>query len=125
MSTLFKSPPSAFTQHEDLEDLRLTEGSAFPVAADAVRQKLAQDCGPNVLRDDHIVLVKLDGLLALYAAFQKWRHHKKTVRALAELDEWQLRDIGLTRDQTHYHALAELGDAQSQHVNNNVLGGRK
>jgi uncharacterized protein YjiS (DUF1127 family) len=124
MSTLFKSPPSTFTQYE-VEDFRLAEGNAFPLPADAGRQKLAQDCTPNVLRDDHIVLVAIDRLLALYAALQKWRQHKKTMRALAELDERQLRDIGVTRDQTHYHALAELGDARSQHINNKVLGGRK
>jgi uncharacterized protein YjiS (DUF1127 family) len=69
--------------------------------------------------------VAIDRLLALHAALQKWRQHKKTMRALAELDERQLRDIGLTRNQTHYHALAELGDARSQHIDNKVLGGRK
>jgi uncharacterized protein YjiS (DUF1127 family) len=125
MSTLFRIPPRIFTQHEDFEDLRLTEGSAFPLPGNASRQKLAQDCRPNVLRDDHIVLVAIDRLLALYAALQKWRQHKKTVRALAELDERQLRDIGLTRDETHYHALAELGDARSQHINCKVSGERK
>jgi uncharacterized protein YjiS (DUF1127 family) len=125
MSTLFKSPPSTFTQHEDLRDLRLTEGSAFPLPANASRQKLPQNCRANVLRDDHIVLVAIDRLLALYEGLQKWKQHKKTLRALAELDERQLRDIGLTRDQTHYHALAELGDARSRHINRKVLGGRK
>jgi hypothetical protein len=47
------------------------------------------------------------------------------VRALADLDERQLRDIGLTRDDVHYEALAELEDARSKRINNNGLRGRK
>ncbi|HXX07118.1 MAG TPA: DUF1127 domain-containing protein [Pseudolabrys sp.] len=41
-------------------------------------------------------------------AFKRWRQRRKTFRALAELDDRQLRDIGLTREQTHYRALADL-----------------
>jgi uncharacterized protein YjiS (DUF1127 family) len=72
------------------------------------------------LRDDHIVLLAIDGLLALHTAFKKWRNRRRTLRALADLDERQLRDIGLTRDEalgetTHksYRALAELDDQPS------------
>jgi uncharacterized protein YjiS (DUF1127 family) len=79
----------------------------------------------NPLRDDHLVLLTIDRLLALHAAFKRWHKRKKTLRALADLDEHQLRDIGLTRDDAHYEALAELEDAHSKRINNKVLGGRK
>jgi len=67
----------------------------------------------------------IDRLLALHAAFKRWRKRRKTLRVLADLDERQLRDIGLTRDDVHYEALAELEDAHSKRINNKVLGGRK
>jgi uncharacterized protein YjiS (DUF1127 family) len=41
------------------------------------------------------------------ASFKKWRNRRRTLRSLAGLDEHQLRDIGLTRDETGYHALNE------------------
>ena len=99
MSTLFKSLPGAFAKYENL-----------PACT---------------LRDDHIVLLTIDRLLALHAAFKRWRKRRKTLLALADLDEHQLRDIGLTRDHTHYEALAELDDARFGHINNRILGGRK
>ena len=43
-------------------------------------------------------MLTINRLLALHAAFKRWRKRRKTVRALADLDERQLRDIGLTRD---------------------------
>jgi uncharacterized protein YjiS (DUF1127 family) len=113
MSTLFKSPPSSFTRYEH----RLPEGSAFTARTDAGQRKFEQNCrqSANVLRDDHIVLWAIDGFLALHSTFKTWRQRKRTLRALADLDDRQLRDIGLTRDQTHYHALAEFDDARSVH----------
>jgi uncharacterized protein YjiS (DUF1127 family) len=57
-------------------------------------------------------------LLALHTAFVKWRNHRRTFRALADLVEEQLRDIGLTRDgpmfakHKSYRALAELDATQ-------------
>jgi uncharacterized protein YjiS (DUF1127 family) len=59
-----------------------------------------------VLRDDHVVLLAIDALLALYASFKKWRNRRRTLRALADLDDRQLRDIGLTRDGDQYRSLA-------------------
>ena len=56
----------------------------------------------DTLRDDHLVVVTIDRLLALQAAFKRWRKRRKTLRALADLDDRQLRDIGLTRDDRHY-----------------------
>lgn len=78
-----------------------------------------------LLRDDHIVLLAIDAFLALHASFKKWRSRRRTLRALADLGERQLRDIGLTRDEAlletipkllsrhkSYRALAELDDTQ-------------
>lgn len=39
-------------------------------------------------------------------SFNKWRKRRKTLKVLADLDDRQLRDIGLTREDTQYHALA-------------------
>jgi hypothetical protein len=74
MSILFKIPPGTFAKYENLKR---------PAA--------------YTLRDDHLVLLTIDRLLALHAAFRRWRKRRKTLRALADLDERQLRDIGLTR----------------------------
>lgn len=52
-----------------------------------------------LLRDDHIVLLAIDAFLALRTSFKKWRTRRRTLRALADLDERQLRDIGLTHDE--------------------------
>ncbi|HXZ47290.1 MAG TPA: DUF1127 domain-containing protein [Pseudolabrys sp.] len=127
MSTLFKSAPGIFTKYENPT---LPEAGSFRVRAEACPKKLqnrnastGREASP--LRNDHIVLWAIDGLLALHVAVRKWRERKTTLRALADLDEHQLRDIGLTRDQTHYHALAGLDDAGSERTNGKLLGGRK
>ena len=108
MSILFKNPPSIFAKHEDI---RFPRASAFTDKTKFVRQECQ---APSVLREDHIVLLAVDGLLAIHAIFKRWRHRRRTLRALAGLDDRQLRDIGLTREQTHYHALAELGHSQPE-----------
>ena len=90
MSILFENP-GAFVEYENLKR---------PAA--------------NILRDDHPVLLAINYLLTLHAAFKKWRRRRKTLRALADLDDRQLRDIGLTRDDTHYHALAGHEDVQPE-----------
>ena len=62
-----------------------------------------QNCNNSIdaksisLRDDHIVLLAIDCLLALHAKLENWRHRRRTLRALAKLDQDQLRDVGLTR----------------------------
>jgi len=64
-----------------------------------------QNCNNSIdaksisLRDDHIVLLAIDCLLALHVRFENWRR-RRTLRALAQLDEHQLRDVGLTRGKT-------------------------
>jgi uncharacterized protein YjiS (DUF1127 family) len=61
-----------------------------------------------LLRDDHIVLLAIDALLALHTSFKKWRNRRRTLQALAELDDRQLRDIGLERgDYESYCALSD------------------
>jgi len=70
---------------------------------DGSRQRPASSV---LLKDDHIVLMAIDALLSLHASFKKWRHHRRTLRALADLDDHQLRDIGLTRDGDQYRSPA-------------------
>ena len=66
-------------------------------------ERRKQNCNHSIdarnfsLRDDHIVLLAIDCILALHARFENWRRRRRTLRALAQLDEHQLRDIGLNR----------------------------
>jgi uncharacterized protein YjiS (DUF1127 family) len=50
-----------------------------------------------LLRDDHIVLLAVDRLLAAQAAVRRWFTRWRTRQLLAALDREQLRDIGITR----------------------------
>ena len=93
MSTLFKNSPGTFAEYEN-----------------------RNSPAPDILRGDHLVVVTIDRLLALQAAFKRWRKRRKTLRALADLDDRQLRDIGLTRDDRHYHALAEHEDVRTDYL---------
>ena len=110
MSKQFRSPPRAFVKHNDVK--------LFGVNTKGVDHSAPKrNNGPQApLRDSHLVLLAVDGLVALQASFKKWRNRRQTLRALADLDEHQLRDIGLTRDetflghQTNYRALAELNE---------------
>ncbi|HTM74991.1 MAG TPA: DUF1127 domain-containing protein [Pseudolabrys sp.] len=80
-------------------------------------------------RDSHIVISVVEALAAFYVSFRQWRGRRRTLKALAELDERQLHDIGLTRGEVHfppvawwlprtmtYRALAELDDADARHL---------
>ena len=99
MSTRFKCPPDAFVKHDDF---KLPGANKITTSVGGAGQKLEQKCNnlasrdaPSVLlRDDHIILLAIDALLALHASFKKWRKYRRTLRALAGLDERQLRDIG-------------------------------
>lgn len=112
MSSLFRSPPSAFEKHDDFElfDVHKTASVDGVLAEPELRHKssAARKTPPILLRDDHIVLLAIDAVLALHASFKKWRNHRRTLRALAELDERQLRDIGVTRDGTLFKTPFEL-----------------
>ena len=94
MSGLFRFPRS-FVRHDNFE------AGNRPVAVNALYD-LDKVAGSNnrsaPLRDDHVILAVIDGLFYLHASFRRWRNHRRTLRALAGLDEAQLRDIGLTRD---------------------------
>jgi Domain of unknown function (DUF1127) len=78
------------------------------------------------LRNDHVVLWAIDGLLTLHAALVRWRSRRRTLRALAELDDEQLRDVGLTRGHhKSYRALAEIDDTQLCHLSEHGLQVRR
>ena len=123
MSKHIRTVPSVFLHYHGLtlpqralDRTQLVEGG---------RQKLQQkgdascelQASSALLRDDHIVLLAIDTLLSLHRAFNKWRNRRRTLRALADLDERQLRDIGLAREGLGYHskyrALAELDDTST------------
>ena len=71
-------------------------------------------------------MAAIEGLLALHAALARWQSRRRTFRALAELDEEQLRDVGLTRDRhKSYQALAELDDTQLCHLSERGLQARR
>lgn len=94
MSGLFRFPRS-FVRHDNFET------GNRPVTVNALYE-LENVAGSNnrsvALRDDHVILAAIDGLLYLHASLKRWRNRRRTLRALADLDEAQLRDIGVTRD---------------------------
>ena len=78
-----------------------------------------------LLRDDHLILLLVDGILAVHAAVRRWLVRRRTRRALAALDPHQLRDIGVPRADAlresrrwwsgrdnSQRALAELDDSE-------------
>ncbi len=96
--SLFRFPPGSFVKHEGLELY-----GANPDATSANnrgpkrKSSVTRETEPSLLRDDHIVLLAIDALLALHAAVKRYFAHRRTRRILSTLDERQLRDIGLTR----------------------------
>lgn len=50
-----------------------------------------------LLREDHLILLLVDGLVAAHAAVRRWWDRRRTRQTLAALDGHQLRDIGITR----------------------------
>lgn len=114
MSMQFRFPTSTFVNHDDI---RLFGGRA----TEHSERKPKEKCNKPLvvksppLRDSHIVLLAVDVLVALHAASRKWLNHRRTLKALEELDEHQLRDIGLAREQvsdgrSRYRPLAGADD---------------
>ena len=100
MSTQFQIP-SNFVRRDDIT---LCLGGAVA----HVRSK-----EPAPLRNSHVVLYAVDALVTLHASFTKWRNHRITLRALADLNEDQLRDIGLTRDENgDYRAFDDFNETR-------------
>jgi uncharacterized protein YjiS (DUF1127 family) len=104
MSTQYRTPPNTFVRYEKRE--------VFGAENTVCRQS------PPSPRDRHIILLAADWLVALRASLKQWRNHRRTLQALAELDEHQLRDIGLTREEaspghpTGYRTLAGLDEVR-------------
>lgn len=88
MSVLFQHRTIAFLKHDDNEKLDVknvnTAGGGSRLSEPA-------------LREDHIVLLAIDAVLALHAITKRYFERRRTRRILAELDDRQLRDVGLTR----------------------------
>lgn len=123
MSGLFRFP-NFFAKHDGYK-VNSTNAVDGPELKGDCKSSAAADNQSVLLRDDHIILLAIDGLLALHASFKKWRSRRRTILALADLDERQLLDIGLTRDgascnfpfkspgdHKSYRALAELDETQ-------------
>jgi uncharacterized protein YjiS (DUF1127 family) len=116
MSKQFRDAPRVFVRYHDFKFPHPTDRTRLKCEAQKHAQNREGPFGhraPSVLlRDDHIVLAAIDALLALHASFKNWRNSRRTLRALADLDDRQLRDIGLTRDDSDcYRPLAEDDDA--------------
>ena len=105
MSTQYRTPPNSFVRYDKREVLEA--------------EKNACRRSPPTLRSSHLFLSALDWLVAPRASLKKWRNRRRTLRALDELDEHQLRDIGLTRDEASpghprgYRALAVIDEIRS------------
>jgi uncharacterized protein YjiS (DUF1127 family) len=105
MSTQYRTPPNSFVRYDKREVLE-AENNAYRRS-------------PPSLRRSHLFLPALDWLVALRVSLKKWRNRRRTLRALAELDEHQLRDIGLTRDEASrghprgYRALVGIDENRS------------
>ncbi|HEY6023245.1 MAG TPA: DUF1127 domain-containing protein [Pseudolabrys sp.] len=99
----FKFPPDTFVKHDEAGCYEVENTTTHAISGKSDRKQSCSNAinASNVLlRDDHIVLLAIDGLLALHARIKKWRRRRRTMRALAHLDERQLRDIGLTETNT-------------------------
>jgi len=100
MSTQFQIP-SNFVRRDDI---KLCLGDTV----EHVEPKRSKE--PVPLRNSHIVLYAVD---ALVTSFTKWRNHRITLRALVDLNEDQLRDIGLTRDENgDYRAFDDFNETR-------------
>jgi hypothetical protein len=98
---MFRPPPSSFLKHDDVK-----------IAGTSLDSRKGRKQNPNrkdfretdaaLLREDHIVLLTIDGLLVLHAAIKRYLMRRRTRRILAALDDRQLKDVGLTRDEASH-----------------------
>lgn len=91
MSGLFKFPDK-FVRHDR------SGADNRTVTINALYELQGNNNRSAALRDDHLILAVIDGLVCLHASLKRWRSRRRTLRALADLDERQLRDIGLMRN---------------------------
>jgi uncharacterized protein YjiS (DUF1127 family) len=124
MSKLFNFPPRSFAKHEGLKfEATLDTARADDSGRTASRQNNANTVDPRIsaflLKDDHLVLLAIDGLLALHALlkakYKRWRARRRTLKALADLDERQLRDIGLSREDLLFEGSVRLPRQHKSH----------
>ena len=111
MSKHLRTVPSVFLHYHGLTlPQRAVDRTQLEGGQERLQQKRDASCQHQVsfvlLRDDHVVLLAIDALLALHASFKKWRNRRRTLLALGDLDDRQLRDVGLTRDGYQYRSLA-------------------
>jgi uncharacterized protein YjiS (DUF1127 family) len=143
MSKSFNFPPRSFAKHESLKfEATLNTARADDTGRTVSQQNNANTADPRIsaflLKDDHLVLLAIDGVLALHALlktrFKTWRARRRTLKALADLDERQLRDIGLSREDSlfegsvllprrheSYRALAELDASELSNLSEHGL----
>jgi uncharacterized protein YjiS (DUF1127 family) len=93
---MFRLPPNRFVKHDDVK-LTGTSPDNRKACKQRPKGKDSRVSEPTLLRDDHIVLLAIDGLLALHAAVKRYVMRRRTRKILSALDDGQLRDIGLTR----------------------------
>ena len=110
MSKHFRTVPSVFLRYHGLTlPQHAVDRTQLEGGQERLHQKRDGSCQHQafvLLRDDHVVLLVIDTLLALHASFKKWRNRRRTLLALGDLDDHQLRDIGLTRNGDQYRSLA-------------------
>jgi uncharacterized protein YjiS (DUF1127 family) len=147
MSKSFNFPPRSFAKHDGLKfETTLNTARADDTGPTASQQNNANAVDPRIsaflLKDDHLVLLAIDGLLALHALlkakyqtrYKTWRARRRTLKARADLDERQLRDIGLSREDSlfegsvrlprrheSYRALAELDASELSNLSEHGL----
>ena len=111
MSKHFRTVPSVFLHYHGFTlPQHAVDRTQLEGDQERLHQKHDGSCQHQasfvLLRDDHVVLLAIDTLLALHASFKKWRNRRRTLLALGDLDDHQLRDIGLTRNGDQYRSLA-------------------
>lgn len=96
LPTMFRLPLSSFIKHDDIKIIG-TGLDSRKARKQKPKRKVSRETEAALLREDHIVLLAIDGVLALHAALKRYLLRRRTRQILATLDDRQLKDIGLTR----------------------------